>query len=346
MEALVLEENGRIVHKKVPVPEKTRKDALLCRVAASGICNSDIHRGFGGGAYHYPLIMGHEFSAVIEDPGASTRYKEGDGVTVFPLLPCKKCGPCQAGEYAQCINYDYFGSRRDGAFAEYVWVPEENLFPIPEHVEMLHAAMTEPAAVALHGVRRMEIKAGYTGAVFGGGPIGNMVAQWLRISGCSEVFVIDIESRKLETASSMGFIPVDASADDPVDQIFGRTNGGGADCVVEAVGLPKTFLQAVQCAARAGQVVFLGNIIGEFRIGEKDFSSILRRELVIRGTWNSKVLPRGKDDWTTVLSYMDRGLEVAPLISHTPPFSEGPEIFRKITEKKEYVSKVIFIPKR
>ncbi len=344
MEALVLEENGRIVHKEVSFPEKPREDALLCRVTASGICNSDLHRGFGGGAYHYPLIMGHEFSAVIEDPGESVRYKAGDRVTVFPLLPCKQCGPCQAGEYAQCVQYDYLGSRSDGAFAEYVWVPEENLFPVPPHVEPVHAAMTEPAAVALHGVRRMEIKAGYTGAVFGGGPIGNMVAQWLRISGCSEVFVADIDKRKLDTASAMDFVPVDAAAGDPVRRIVSHTKGAGVDCVVEAVGLPQTFLQAVQCAAGAGQVVFLGNIIGEFKIGEKDFSSILRRELVIRGTWNSKVLPQGKDDWSTVLSYMDRGLEVAPLISHTPALSEGPEIFRKITKKEEYFNKVIFIP--
>jgi L-iditol 2-dehydrogenase len=102
----------------------------------------------------------------------------------------------------------------------------------------------------------------------------------------------------------------------------------------------------VQCTGRFGQVVFLGNIIGEFRIGEKDFSNILRKEITIRGTWNSKVLPKGKDDWSAVLEYMNapegRRLELDPLISHTPRLREGPEVFRKLVDKKEYFSKIIF----
>ncbi len=353
MEALVLEENGRVVFTKVPFPENPWGEAgALIKVKASGICNSDIHRGFGGGAYHYPLVMGHEFSGEIERFGTdsgisgSGKYKIGDRVTVFPLLPCGKCVPCQTGEYAQCVSYDYFGSRRDGAFAEYLWVPEDNLIPLPAYVDIRHAAMTEPAAVALHGVRRMTVQPGYTGTVFGGGPIGNMVAQFLRFSGCTTVMVVDIDKKKLETAEAMGFIPVDPNAGDPAGQIEEITGGYGSDCTVEAVGLPKTFLQAVQCTGRFGQVVFLGNIIGEFRIGEKDFSNILRKEITIRGTWNSKVLPKGKDDWSAVLEYMNapesRRLELDPLISHTPGLREGPEVFRKLVDKEEYFSKIIF----
>ena len=206
--------------------------------------------------------------------------------------------------------------------------------------------MTEPAAVALHGVRRMTVQPGYTGTVFGGGPIGNMVAQFLRFSGCTTVIVADIDEKKLETAAGMGFTPVNPNTGNPVEQIFEITGGYGSDCTVEAVGLPETFLQAVQCTGRFGQVVFLGNIIGEFRIGEKDFSNILRKEITIRGTWNSKVLPKGKDDWSAVLEYMNAPeglrLELDPLISHMPQLKDGPHIFDRLVNKEEYVSKIIF----
>ncbi len=345
MKAMVLEENKKLVYTDVPSPENEWENGVLIRIAASGICNSDMHRGYGGGAYHYPLIMGHEFSGIIEDASLSEKFRKGDRVTVFPLLPCKVCLPCRSGDYAQCTDYDYFGSRRHGAFTEYIWAPEENLFKIPDYTDIVHASMTEPAAVALHGARRFSVKPGSSGAVFGGGPIGNMVAQWLRISGCRDVFVVDLEKPKLEIAENMGFNPVDPSKGDPVEQIIERT-GGGSDCTVEAVGLPLTFLQAVQSTARFGQVVFLGNIRGEFRVGEKDFSNILRKEITIRGTWNSKITPRGKDDWTTALSYMGRGLDVAPLISHTPGLEEGPDIFHKLVNKEGFFNKIIFVNER
>ncbi len=342
MRALVLEQDKVVTVKDIPMPEKKTADSLLIKVVGSGICNSDIHRGFGGGAYHYPLVMGHEFSGIVEEAFSGSQYRKGDRVTVFPLLPCKKCIPCQSGDFAQCMDYDYFGSRCDGAFAEYVWVPEENLFPIPEHVDILHAAMTEPASVALHGVNRFSIKPNFTGMVIGGGPIGNMAAQWLKIRGCREVLMADVDEKKAELAERMGFVPVLSSKTDPVEFAYEYTKGNGIDCVIEACGFPSTFLQATKAAGRGGQVVFLGNIRGEFRIGEKDFSSILRRELIIYGTWNSKVVPRGKDDWSAVLSYMDKGLEVGALISHVVSLEDGPAVFDKIINKTEYISKVIF----
>ncbi len=342
MNALVLEEDARLVYREVNFPERPGEEWALLKIAGSGICGSDIQRGFEGKSYFYPLIMGHEFSAVVEEPGSSGEYSRGDRVTAFPLLPCYRCIPCQSGEYAQCTDYDYLGSRRDGAFAEYVYVPEKNLFRLPGHVDLIHAAMTEPAAVALHGVGRLEIDPGCTAAVYGAGPIGNMVAQWLRISGCRQVILIDIDRRKIDLAREMGFDTVDSKENDPVEAVHELTRGYGADCVVESCGLPVTFLQAVKSTGRGGQTVFLGNIVGTFSIGEKDFSNILRKEIVIRGTWNSKVTPKGKDDWSTVLEYMDRELDVASLISHTPPLSEGKEMFQAVVDKSGYVNKVIF----
>jgi L-iditol 2-dehydrogenase/galactitol-1-phosphate 5-dehydrogenase len=347
MKALVLEKDGVLAYKEVELPRRPSPDAVLIRVRASGICSSDLARGFGGKAYHYPLIMGHEFCGRVqecaEEPAVEAEpFDRGDLVAVFPLIPCGKCAACQTGDLAQCENYDYLGSRRDGAFAEYVWVPDRNLFAVPESVSALHAAMTEPCAVALHAVSRMAIEAGATAAVIGAGPIGNMAAQWLRALGCGRVIVTDIDGGKREIAEKMGFEAVDAGSGNPVAAIYDRTGGRGADCVIEACGLPQTFLQAVQATGRFGQVVFMGNIRGTFSIDEKDFSNILRKELVIRGTWNSRVVPRHRNDWTVVLESLGGRIDVGPLISDTPALEQGPEIFGRMLRREESFGKVIF----
>ncbi len=347
MQALVLQSNGVLELDTArpapgPIPE-ARENSVRVRVAACGVCGSDLPRAFDGGAYHYPLVMGHEFSAVLQEDAPSGALKAGARVAVFPLVPRDLNDPAyQSGDWAQCRDYNYFGSRCDGGFEEELMVPERCCFLLPPHVKTLHAAMTEPCAVALHGVRKLHCQAGDSAVVFGAGPIGNMTAQWLRIHGAANVMIVDIDDAKLELAAAMGFDPIHAGKADPVAQIRERTGGDGARRVVEAVGLPSTFLQAIQCASRAGEVVFMGNLHGDFQMGEKDFSSILRRELTIHGTWNSRVVPTGEDDWSTVLRYLDKELQVAPLITDTPALADGPAIFQSIRTRARPHNKVIF----
>jgi len=342
MEALVLLENAHLVYKDVPFPQKPDGKYYLIKVQACGICGSDMHRAFEGGAYHYPLIMGHEFSGIIEKAFPGAKYKEGTKVCVFPLIPCRKCPACQTGDYAQCSDYSYFGSRQDGAFARYLYAPEENIFPLPSHVDIIHAAMTEPCAVALHGVRKLKITGGETGVVYGGGPVGNVSAQLLRIRGCRRVMVVDINEEKLKIARNMGFEVINALKEDPVSVVKEYTSDQGADIVVEACGLALTYCQAIQSAACFGEVLLLGNLSEELVLSQEQSSSILRKELIIYGTWNSKIVPRGKDDWSTVLLFMDKKLSVAPLISHIPSLKQGPEIFLKMYKKQGFYNKVIF----
>ncbi len=342
MKALVLKENALLEYRDVSMPNKISSNSYLIKIVASGICGSDIHRGFENGAYHYPLIMGHEFSGIIEKPLTGGKYKKGQRVVTYPLLPCKRCKACQMGDYGQCSNYNYFGSRCDGGFAEYLYVPEENLIPIPDHVDTIHAAMTEPCAVALHGVRKLHIKGGETAVVYGGGPIGNTTAQWLRICGCNQIIIIDIDEKKLEIAKGMGFTTINTEDSEPVTTIFNITGGEGADKAVEACGLPITYRQSIQSVREFGEIVFLGTMGEDLYIGQKDVSRILRKELTIYGAWNSKIVPRGKDDWSTVLNYMDKRLNIAPLISHTPVLKDGVEVFNRIVSKEEFFNKVIF----
>lgn len=342
MKALVLEGNGALTFRPAHAEPPREEGWALVRVAAAGICGSDIHRAFSGKAYHYPLIMGHEFSGVVEIAAPSGRFPAGTRVAVFPLLPCYRCRACGTGDYAQCSNYSYLGSRRDGGFAERVWVPDVNLFAVPDSVPLSHAALTEPTAVALHGIRKLRISAASNAAVFGAGPIGNLAAQWLKLHGCGRVFIVDVDPRKLAVAKQMGLEVIDASAGDAVALINEQTGGLGVDLSVEAVGLPQTFLQALQVAGMHAQVLFMGNIHGTFQVGEKDFSNVLRKELTIHGTWNSKIVPTGVDDWSSSLHFMQAGLQIDPLITTRLPLEEGPSVFAEIRDRKGLHNKVIF----
>ena len=343
MKALVLKANADLKLEDRPIPSDVEEGTLLIKIAACGICGSDMPRGFQNGAYFYPLVMGHEFSGLVEEEVHGSPFNKGDKVAIFPLMPTDQSEKVyQSGDYALCKSYDYFGSRRDGAFQEYLRVPEFNLFKIPDHVDLIHASMTEPAAVAFHGVKKLHISDGDSGLVIGAGPIGNMTAQWLKILGCKQVVVVDIDPEKLKIAQKMGFITINSAEKDPVKEVMKMTNGEGIQRIVEACGLPVTFLQAIESASTFGEIVFMGNIHGEFRISEKEFSSILRRELSIYGTWNSKIVPRGSDDWSTVLENLDKNLIVAPLISDLVGLDDGPEIFDSILNKKRFHNKVIF----
>ncbi len=333
MKALVLLENKKLRLMDTEVPECTPDKPYLISIRYSGICGSDIPRGFYGNAYHYPLVMGHEFSGIVEKAPPDGIYPVGTRVTVFPLLPCGVCSACQSGDYAQCNKYDYYGSRRDGGFGEYLAVPENNLFKVPDSVTLLSAAMTEPCAVALHGVEKLNVQAGMSGLVIGGGPIGNMAAQWLKLKGCDPVYISDTDDRKLDIASSMGLTPVKVNESRLPEDV---------DCVIEACGLPATFVQAIEAAGRFGQIVFMGNIHGSFTLEEKSFSGILRNELRIMGTWNSKITPRGKDDWSRVLQFLDRSIQVEPLISHQPQLEEGEAVFNNIFSGSQWFNKVVF----
>lgn len=355
MKSLVLTANARLELQDRPAPEPPDPSWVLVRVAAAGVCGSDIPRAFENGAYHYPLVIGHEFSAVVERIGsqgaaASDTFAAGDRVAVYPLIPNPDEPINQIGEYALGTRYDYFGSRRDGAFSQLLWVPPENLFRVPDDVDLVTAAMTEPCAVAYHAVSRPRIDAGMSAAVLGGGPIGNMAAQWLRIRGCHPVIVSEPDERKRAIADELGFATVDPTREDPVDAIGRASAGGtagsggrGADVVVEAVGLPITFRQAIAAAGMFGQVVFLGNIHGDFMLPQAEFSSILRRELTIYGTWNSKITPRGSDEWSRVLAAMAATLSLLPLVSHRVPLSEGAAMLAAMHERSQWFNKVMIV---
>lgn len=316
MKAAVLKGNGILKVEEVPMPEI--RGWYKIRVAFAGICGSDLGRGFKNGAYHYPLIMGHEFSGVTETVPPGGKYPAGTRAAVFPLLPCGKCESCRQGLIQLCSHYDYFGSRRDGAFAQFLYVPESNIIPMPEPVSLEEAALCEPAAVAHHAVYSHAVQPGSSALVIGGGPVGLLAAQWLKIRGCGEVTVADVQQAKLEFAETLGFRSVHAGELEKLDSQF--------DLCVEACGLSTTRNAAVSCCSRRGHVFLIGNPAGTLEMEPAIYSSILRKELSLSGSWNSLPDP----DWKEVLNHAGKDLKLKEMITSVQPLSHADQVFDEI----------------
>jgi L-iditol 2-dehydrogenase len=345
MEALVLHAVGDHRFERISMPEAGPGQVRI-RIAYCGVCGSDLPRVFTKGTYHFPTICGHEFAGVIDQCGPGVaRYKSGDAVAVFPLLWCGKCPACEVGQYPSCFDYDYLGSRSDGGFAEYVIAPVQNLLPVPPGVSMEEAAMAEPAAVALHALRRGRgVTLGETMAIFGAGPIGIMLAQWARGSGASQIILFDIDAGKLELARSVGFSQAFNSKESaPVETINKLTGGKGAHLCIEAAGVPMTMAQAIESTRWNGRVVLMGNPSTDVVLPAKLISQAMRREISLHGTWNSVYSATGNDnDWTDSLNAMASGvLNLKPLISHKVPLSQGVAAFEMIRDRKEFSAKVL-----
>ena len=346
MKAAVLHAVGDLRYEDVSVPKANAPEVLI-KLRASGVCGSDVPRVMKKGTYSFPLIPGHEFSgevAQISDQ-TLTSFSVGDRVAVFPLIPCKKCAYCQIGEYAQCDNYDYLGSRRDGGFAEYVAAPAENLVSIPDNVDFERAAMTEPASVALHALRRSGVDAGDSVAILGAGTIGIILAQWARICGAGRVFIADIVDEKLDVAREYGFDDcVNSMREDVVQYVMSETDGRGADICVEAAGTGITFEQSLRIAGKLGKVVLMGNVSGDVVIPERTASAILRGQLTIYGTWNSSFTAVPKNEWQAALHFMSMGsLNLKPLITHRFRLDKANTAFDMMYNRKEFFNKVMFV---
>lgn len=344
MKALVLHGIGDLRLEEVPVPP-VPDDGLLVRVAWCGVCGSDLPRIFSTGAHRMPLIPGHEFSGVVAGVGKATGgWRIGQPVVVFPLLWCGRCHACYRGHYAQCTDYDYLGSRRNGAFAEYVACPERNARPVPAGVPLAWAALTEPAAVALHALRRASQPIhGSSVAVFGAGPIGLLVAQWARIMGALRILLFDIVEGRLQTARSLGFAHVFNNArDEPPAAVRVLTGGPGADVCVEAAGVPATAVACMECVRPGGTVVLLGNPSADVVVARSTVSALLRKEANIAGVWNSVFLPDGDDEWQAVLDAMaSRELQVEPLISQRVSLAEGLDMLQAMASRRIPFGKVL-----
>jgi 2-desacetyl-2-hydroxyethyl bacteriochlorophyllide A dehydrogenase len=224
-------------------------DELIIRVAACGVCGSDIK------AQPYMpagMVMGHELGGEVVAVGAGVKgHHVGSNVAVLPVISCGTCAACAAGIVAHCAHTRYLGMGPDrGGFAEFAAVPARHSFGLPDDLPDTYAALVEPFAVGLHGVHTAELTMGESVLVVGAGGVGLTTTAWAREMGAQRITVVDPDARRRDSAVAMGATDVAASASD--------IQTGAYDAAIECVGRPE-LLQACQSALGAfGRIVISG----------------------------------------------------------------------------------------
>lgn len=343
MKALVLEKYNHLVYKDVPDP-LIASDEVLVQVKACGICGSDIH-GFDGstGRRLPPLIMGHEASGVIVKTGSDVGgWKAGERVTFDSTVYRLDDWFTRHGLYNLSDNREVMGVspgtyRRNGAFAEYITIPQHILYRIPENVTFNQASMVEPAAVALHSINISGIKAGDTCIVVGAGMIGTFIIKLLRISGASTVIAIDLNDNQLVLAEKAGADYTLLSSDEELpERVRSLTSGRGADIAFEAVGMSSSVNTAINSVRKGGKVVLVGNVSG---VVDFPLQKIVTGEIKVLGSCAIC------GEYEAVLNYLKMGkLCVDDQMFAVAPLSEGAEWFDRLYKKEAGPGKVILVP--
>lgn len=302
--------------RKVDVPAVGPNDVLI-KVKSSGICGTDLHIWHGSYELaNYPLIPGHEFSGVVVKVGSKvTNFKLNDRVTADPNLPCYSCFFCHRKQFNQCLNLKAIGVTRDGGFANYVVVPETTVFPISDKMSFAEAALLEPLACVVWGLKQVQIQAGDSMLIFGAGPMGILMMQAVKAAGASSVTMIDRESSRLELAKSLGADQT-ILADDFNTETAQKISAFGFDIVADATGVPKV-IEGMVVYARAGAKLWVFGVAPEGSKVAMPPDIIFRKDLKVIGSFALN------KTFTEAIALVEHGaVNLKPLISHELPLEE------------------------
>ena len=275
MKALVYTATREVVFRDEPAPIAAGDEAIVA-IDAVGICGSDMHAYLGHDPRRVPpLILGHEAAGtVVEGPGTGGR------AVLNPLITCGQCDDCLGGRQNLCAQRDLIGMYRAGAFAERIALPARNLIPIPEDMDPAHAALTEPAATALHAVN-LAAKAAYRplsetrALVFGGGSVGLFAALVLSEQGVREIQLAEINPLRRQTAEHTGVCRAFDPQAQPAQQSY-------FDVVIDAVGGKFTRQAAIAAVRPGGVVMHIGLLDNE---GGVDVRRMTLQEITLIGTY-------------------------------------------------------------
>jgi L-iditol 2-dehydrogenase len=343
MNALVLTEYSRLelLDRPQPLPGPGE---LLVKVAACGICGSDVH-GFDGssGRRIPPLVMGHEAAGTVAEVGRGVKqFGVGDRVTFDSTIYCGECRFCKQGEMNLCDRREVLGVscgdyRRDGAFADYVMVPERITYKLPDAMPFEEAAMLEAVSVGLHAVAMSDLRGGETALVIGAGMIGLLTLQAARAAGCSRVFIADVDATRLELARQLGATEtLQLTGSDLVRKCQELTEGTGVDVVLEAVGRDETVSTAIDAVRKGGTVTLIGNVTPEVKL---PLQKVVSRQLRLQGTAASC------GEYPHAIELITNGtMQVKPLITAVAPLSEGAEWFRRLYAHEPGLMKIVLTP--
>ncbi len=342
MKSMVLTEYKRLELKDMPMPELGPEDVRV-RVHSCGICGSDVH-GYDGstGRRIPPLIMGHEAAGTVESVGEAVEaISPGDRVTFDSMISCGVCRFCRAGQINLCDNRRVVGVspgewRQHGAFAEYVVVPQNVIYRLPEGLGFEQAAMVEPVSVAVHAANRTPIRLGDRAVVVGCGMIGLLTIQAAKAAGCGTVFAVDLDDTRLARAALLGAdVTISAKGDVPAE-VIAATEGRGADVAFEAVGAAKPIETAIASLRKGGTLTLIGNVTPRVDV---DLQAIVTRELTLGGSCASS------GEYPVCLDLLSRGtIQVDELVTAVAPLEDGPSWFDRLYAREPGLMKVILQP--
>ncbi|MBF0714020.1 galactitol-1-phosphate 5-dehydrogenase [Gemella sp. GH3] len=345
MKAAVLYEGTKIETREVEDLFCESKDVKI-RVKSCGICGSDIHKMQTTWKYKYPATMGHEFVGEIVEIGRDVaKYKVGDRVVCIPFLPCRSCNYCEQGHYSMCENYKMIGTHLSGGFAEYSVIPESNILSIKD-LDYDKASFIEPLAVVMHAIMGIKVEIGDSVIIFGAGTIGMLSLQVVNNIGTRKIIVVDIDNEKLKLAKEYGATHTINSLEENLQQKVNEyTNNLGADIALECAGSPITQEQALLVTKKRGKIAYTGIAYKDVTLKEEAFENIFRKELTLKGFWNSYSAPFPGREWLNAIDFLITGkVKVDSLISHTFSVDEVNKAFEMILNKKEKYNKVLIKP--
>ena len=340
MQAIVFYGKHQLALEDVPEPSLAPGEVLV-RVAACGICGSDLHGYLGHSPRRdrsVPLIMGHEFTGQVAavGPGATGDLAEGERVVVHPQISCGRCRACRAGLSNICPNMSILGIERAGAFAEYVAVPADRLFRLPADLSDQDGALVETLSIQVHLFRQVPRPLLRTVVVLGSGPQGLFAVQLARLAGASQIIATDLIPHRMQLAKQMGATTVLRGDEDVVGRVLELTNGWGADFIVDAAGAPATRRQGIAALAPGGSLGLVGLLPGETPV---EFNAVVNRELVVRGSYSctDDDLARSLELLASQQITLEGMLELAPL-------REGVSCFERLLDPMSGLTKVVLQP--
>jgi len=321
----------RAEERSRPVPAA---DEVLLRVKRVGVCGTDLHIFTGNQPYlDYPRVMGHELSGVVEEAPAGSALRGGDSVFVMPYLSCGKCIACRKGKTNCCVHIQVLGVHRDGAFTEYLCVPQQFVHKA-EGVSLDQAAMVEFLSIGAHAVRRGEVLAGQRVLVVGAGPIGMAALIFSRLRG-AVVTALDTRRDRLDFCERhLGVTAtVQIGPDDEV-KLSQLTDGDFFDVVFDATGNPQAMERGFKFVAHGGKYVMVSVVRDTIRFSDPEFH---KRETTLLGSRNATL-----EDFETVLVAMRAGqIPDAALNTHRMPLARVPADFATLLDPARGVVKAL-----
>lgn len=313
MKGMVLAAPHEVAPKDVKPPERDSGEALI-RVSNSGICGTDLKIFQGGIPVAYPRIMGHESVGEVAEAGAGV--KSGAPVIVDPAYNCGTCYICRSGQPNLCPNGGLLGRDVDGGFAELQTVPAQNIYMLPEQIDLSVAPLIQPMTTCLHAQRLAKISPGEAVIVMGLGVTGLLHVQLAKAHGAYPVIGITRSQWKRELAEKVGADLTLAPDVDTKDKVLDATGGHGADLVIESVGKLSVLAQAIDLARLGGRIVPFG-IYTETE-GALPFYDLYFKELNLINARVAKA-----QDFPACIDLVRRGVvKLEPLISHRFPLDQ------------------------